>query len=176
MKATFNTVLILRDAMTKIPKLVPAWEVPILRSQYGDENVQFLPENMEVEISEMPDAKEEFARLKMVYGTEDETKQTHADIAYGRGEAGLKQFEAAMRASIKGDPEAAQAVSDKHQGIKATAEVKDAREKAYLDPLENVALSGPLGVARVAGEADDAINEGAKAEAAQAAVIQSSKK
>ena len=134
MKIKAVNILITRDPMTKIPKTVKAWEVPVFRSQYGDEAIAIVGDPVEIEVDELPDAQEEFTRLRMVFGIESDTRQSHADIVYGRGQAGVDQVAKVIKASaVSGDVEAAQKVAD--NGRKLTADEKEVRENAHRDPL-----------------------------------------
>lgn len=133
MKIVCKSILIVRDPMTKTAKLVKPWEVPAYRSKFGDEAVIISGNDVEVEVDELPDAEEESSRLRQLFGVEDETKQSHIDIVYGRGQAGIKALEAAMKASVAGDVEKAQAASDKSQGFKPNEVVKEVRENAHVD-------------------------------------------
>lgn len=141
-KANFKSILITRDPMTKTPKVVAPWEVPAFRSSFGDENVQVLDGDVVVTLDELPEAEEEFSRLRAVFGVEGETKQSHIDIVYGRGIAGVKALEAAIKASLTGDVEKAQAHADKSQGFEPDADVKAARKASHdndADPLADEA-------------------------------------
>jgi len=163
----FTQIVIERDPMTKIPKMAAAWEVPVYRSQYGDEKVEILSDAIEMQISELPDANEEYIRLRDVFGIEPDTKQSHVDLVYGRGRAGVKALEEAIQASVAGDIEAAQAVVDGEGG--ADDETLEKRRGAYRDPLDEAGMSydharavndmghrDPIGLAKVIGESADA--------------------
>lgn len=169
MKVMFTQIVIERDPMTKIPKMAAAWEVPVYRSQYGDEKVEILSDAVEMEISELPNAREEYVRLRDVFGIEADTKQSHVDIVYGRGQAGVKALEQAIEASIAGDIEAAQAVVDGEGGT--DEETQERRANAYKDPLDEAGLSydharaindvghrDPIGLAKVTTAAADEID------------------
>lgn len=146
MKILTVTVIIERDPMTKIPKNVYPWEVPLLRAQYGDEKVEVLETKTATfaTVDELPDAQEEWGRLRQQYGIEPDTKQSIVDIAYGRGQIGIDALEGVIKkakladakVTKKVDPrpsiEAAQEVVD---GGKLDAGKEDAREAAFRDPL-----------------------------------------
>lgn len=156
MKILTVTVIIERDPMTKIPKEVYPWEVPLLRAQYGDEKVEILEGKTTTfaTVDELPDAQEEWMRLRQQYGIEPDTKQSIVDIAYGRGEIGIDALEKVIKkarladsvgtskaagksskaADLRGPIEAAQEVVD---GGKLDEEKSDARENAYRDPLDD---------------------------------------
>lgn len=137
MKVTRVKIIIERDPMTKIPKVVAPWEVPIFRSQYGDSKVEILGEQevMLADDEELPEAKEEYFRLRQQFGIDPDTKQSHADLVYGRGQDGIDKLEKAINASKKGDLEDVQKVVD-GKG-KLDPATQEAREKATRDPLED---------------------------------------
>lgn len=132
MKINLASILIERDTVTKIPKHVWPWEVPIYRLQYGDEKVEILGDKSEVEVDELPDALEEYTRLRLQFGIEPDTKQSFADIAYGRGQSGVDALEKAIKASkgkdVKAGIEGAQREVD---GGKPDRERTERREAAY---------------------------------------------
>lgn len=156
MKILTVTVIIERDPMTKIPKEVYPWEVPLLRAQYGDEKVEILEGKTSTfsTVDELPDAQEEWARLRQQYGIEPDTKQSIVDIAYGRGEIGIDALEKVIKkaklsdsfgeasgtgkakksADLRGPIEAAQEQVD---GGPADDDKAEAREAAYRDPLQD---------------------------------------
>lgn len=156
MKILTVTVIIERDPMTKIPKEVYPWEVPLLRAQYGDEKVEILESKTSTfaNVDELPDAQEEWLRLRQQYGIEPDTKQSIVDIAYGRGEIGIDALEKVIKkaklsdsfgetatgkgkgkaADLRGPIEAAQEVVD---GNSVDDETAERREAAYRDPLED---------------------------------------
>lgn len=137
MKCIFKSIIIERDPMTKIPKLVAPWEVPIYRSQYGDEKVEINPNgDTEIEIAALPDAEEEYLRLRDVFGIDPDTKQSHVDIVYGRGGQAVRPLQRAIKASVAGDVEKAQKEVD---GGKVDKETAEKREDAYVDPLDEAA-------------------------------------
>lgn len=138
MKCVFKSIIIERDPMTKIPKVVAPWEVPVYRSQYGDEKVEILDKDVEVEIEALPDTTEEYLRLRDVFGIEPDTKQSHVDIVYGRGAQAIKPLGDAIKGSIAGDIEKAQKVVDGTS--KPDEKVVEARKHAYVDEREDEML------------------------------------
>jgi hypothetical protein len=65
MHITLNTVSVNRDAMTKLPVTVPAHEVEIVKTVFGEDNVAFLEQDAgSVEL----DPAEEGSRLASKYG------------------------------------------------------------------------------------------------------------
>lgn len=189
MKATFVQIIIERDPMTKIPKLAAPWEVPVYRSQYGDEKVEVLNDTVDVEISELPDATEEYMRIREVFGIEPDTKQSHADVVYGRGQPGIDMLEKAIKASISTGKKAkageaaiegAQKVVDGPNG--PGDDVLERREKAQdkdselVDQRSNrdVGQREPMGIAKVIADAADA-NSGKSADEANATLLAAGK-
>lgn len=182
MKCNFKTIEIERDPMTKIGKVVAPWEVPVYRSQYGDDKVLIYDKDVEVEVTELPDAKEEYLRLRDVFGIEPDTKQSHVDIVYGRGAQAIEPLERAIKGSIAGDVEKAQKVVDGNGKI--DKDQTDRREKAYVDRAEDglaefvtqksdVEPKPNRGLAKVVNEAaDERDADAAKARADAAAGAQ----
>jgi hypothetical protein len=170
-KCNFKSIIIERDPMTKIPKLAAPWEVPVYRSQYGDEKVEISEKDTEVEIAALPDAEEEYLRLRDVFGIEPDTKQSHVDLVYGRGAQAIKPLREAIKASVAGDVEKAQKVAD--GGAKVDKETAEKREAAYVDPLEADEFTiqrsqvGPLPQRGLAAEVQKAADQKAEKEAAE---------
>lgn len=166
-KITFKMIVVERDPMTKIPKQAAPWEVPVYRSLYGDEKVEILGENQdrEVEIAELPDAGEEYLRMRDVFGIEPDTKQSHVDIVYGRGAQAIKPLEAAIKASVAGDIEKAQAVVDKERGG-VDNDTLARRKEQYADDDNGIDEFATQKAVRVAG---DTVQRGLASEVAKAA-------
>lgn len=139
---TINAINILidRNPMTKIPKTAWAWEVPLYRSQYGDEAVQIIGEPVPRPVAEVPDAHDEFARLRGIFGVDADTKQSHTELVYGRGLDGVEKLGKAIKASVKGGAEAVQKVAD--AGHKISDEQKEARADSHVDPLADEVSAG----------------------------------
>ena len=164
MKIKAVNILITRNPMTIIPKTVKPWEVPVFRSQYGDEAISIVGDAVPVEVDDLPDPQEEYTRLRMIFGIDTDTKQSHADIVYGRGQNGVDLLAKAIKASaVSGDVESAQKVVDGSR--KLTAEEKEVRADAHRDPLAEEfadqsnqsvlgAASGGPGDVSAAGAAD----------------------
>jgi hypothetical protein len=71
MHITLNTVTVNRDAMTKLPVTVPAHEVEVVKTVFGEDNVAIVDEDAgSVEL----DPAEEGARLVSKYGPDVVTK------------------------------------------------------------------------------------------------------
>lgn len=168
MKCNFKSIIIERDPMTKIPKLVAPWEVPVYRSQYGDEKIEISEKDTEIDIAALPDAEEEYLRLRDVFGIDPDTKQSHVDIVYGRGAQAIKPLRDAIKASVAGDVEKAQKVAD--GGAKVDKETAEKRESSYKDPLEDDFTHqrsdvGPVPVRGLAAEVQKAADAKAEAKA-----------
>lgn len=152
MKFQVVRILIDRDPMTKIPKDVYPWEVPIFRVQYGEDKVQIIETKTPifVEREDEPEAYDEYVRMRQFYGIEPDTKQSIVDIAYGRGQPGIDAIEKAIKASllketakkptkaatakaVQGAVEGAQEVADGDNP--PSDEVLQQRADAYVDPL-----------------------------------------
>lgn len=98
MKIKTINVTISRDPMSKLPKTVWPWELPLLHLQWPGGLVEEIGED-EAE-RELPDPEVEYARLNRTYGAEEETKLNLCVIEYGRGAAGVKALEKAMKAAV----------------------------------------------------------------------------
>jgi hypothetical protein len=86
-------VLVERDERLSIPKIVPAWVVPVLGIIHSEEKVQVVREHVEIE-REPVDAQMEFARLEQCYGPKEGAPYV-AQI-YGNGPLGIKQLQRAI--------------------------------------------------------------------------------
>lgn len=133
MKRKLLRILIDRDPMTKIPKTVAPWEVPVFREQYGEEKV-IIEGVHEIEVDELPEAGEEFARMRQVFGINPDDKSSYVDNVYGRGKAGVEALEKAINSTAsKADPEIAQGVVDGK--AKVSKEVAEQRAAAKRHPV-----------------------------------------
>lgn len=124
-------IVIDRDVVTKIPKIVPPWHVPLYRSRFGDEKVivegaQYIPFD-----NGLPDAREEYIHLRTLFGSEA-NGMAHIELVYGRGREGIDRLQEAIDASYAGDVEAAQAVADGDADL--GEEVAERRKAVYVDP------------------------------------------
>lgn len=124
MKVKYCKVMVEMSPMTKISKIVPEWEVPVLEEKLGSVTVV---EEIEHEFEEAPDAAAEANRL-MRHGVEDETKQSFFEITYGRGKAGARELEKAIKSACK---------AAKKTTKKATAKKQEpATDADESDPME----------------------------------------
>lgn len=87
-------VEVMRDPLCKISKEVGAHEVAVLQAVHGDAAVTVADENAGT--IAVNDAGEEYGRLAQLYGFDNERRQAHVEIAYGRGPA---QLSAALKAA-----------------------------------------------------------------------------
>ena len=104
MKVLVHRIIIDRDMVLKPSKKVWAWEIPVLQEKYGEGRVRLL-EEVEKEVNELPDAASEFARLAVAHGSDrgdNGTNQSYAELAYGRGKAGLSALQAEIDGCIVG--------------------------------------------------------------------------
>lgn len=102
MKLTVHNVVIDRgDVMTKPSKQVWDWELALLKEKFPDGCV-VVTSTIAVERDELPEAEEEYSRLKSQYGVEGETRQSYVDLVYGRGDFGVKALAKALKAAVEG--------------------------------------------------------------------------
>lgn len=94
----FYHVTIVRDANTKIPRVVAAWELPILQEAHGASGV-IIGDEWPREFS-VPDIEPEFARLQRVYGDEPDSKISYAEVTYGRSTIGMRALAKAITQSV----------------------------------------------------------------------------
>ena len=133
-------VTVVRNTMTSIPKIVRAWEVPILEEIHGPDQV-LVGGAVEKEIDELPVAADEYDRLVQTYGMNGDTKNPYVQIVYGNGRAGVKALEEAIEASASGDVEAAQAV---YMGADAAAAEAERRGQRGVDIKTGERLFAPV--------------------------------
>ncbi len=106
MKLLYFRCLVVRDAMTKIPKQGPLWELELLKEIYGQGGLEDV-EEFEFEGRQPLAPDEEMGRLSRNYGRDKDTKIPYAEVTFGRGSAGVRVLEKSMRAAIVEDePEA----------------------------------------------------------------------
>lgn len=100
MKITMHKSIINMDMVTKISRELWPWEVDILDAKHGDGTVQVIDPTVEVERESLPDAADEFARLARMYGS-DNSGMSYVEVVYGRGKAGIRALEKAMKQQPK---------------------------------------------------------------------------
>jgi len=96
-----QNILIDRDMVTKIPKAVWLWEVPIIEAKFGEGRVQIRGVEQH-EIKALPDAETEFDRLTRCHGFDDGsngTNRSYLEMAYGPGKVGMKALADAIKES-----------------------------------------------------------------------------
>lgn len=124
--------VVVRDAMTKIPRTGAAWELPLFEQIYGLGNIEDIQEfEVETDPSQILPPDEEMARLSRNYGSEKDTRVPHAEVTYGRGRAGVDALERAMRDAILLD--------EKPKAAKKTAKPADATKDEAGDGADNEA-------------------------------------
>jgi 4-hydroxyphenylpyruvate dioxygenase-like putative hemolysin len=148
MKIAIYNVVVDRDNMTKPSKKPWAWELPVLESKFPGGLVHVNGRTF-VESDSLPDPAEEFARLQNQYGVDADTKQSHAELAYDRGDRGIaliakvingsewnekKEAAAAVRAA-----KAAAVAAEKALKKAEAAEAKEAKAAAKTDPTDPLA-------------------------------------
>lgn len=115
MKATYTNILIDRDPMTKIPKVVPSWEVPVYQSLFGEDAI-IVGEDSEVDVDYdgVPAAKDVLGRMVAIHGVDADTKQPHAVLAYGMGRQGERALQDALNEAhgVKGKGKSKAAADD----------------------------------------------------------------
>jgi len=121
---------LVRDAMMKIPKTLPAWELQMLKTVYGSGKIEDI-EHIVVDDAPAPlPPEDELARLAKHYGREKRDDGSAGDnwagIAYGRGDAGIREIERLMREAIVDLPAAAEGKATKGKAKKADAPEGDA--------------------------------------------------
>ena len=99
MKILLCSLQVVRDPTLKVPRTVPAWELPILEAMYGEGNLEDVQQH-EGEVDQILDPEQEMDRLIRVYGRDKETKVPNAELAYGRGPAGVRVLAASMKAAV----------------------------------------------------------------------------
>jgi hypothetical protein len=127
MKVALHDVLIDRDVMTKIPKQVWAWELPVLESRFPGGLARVIATNF-VDRDSLPDADDEYIRMQTAYGAEQDTNQSHVSLAYDRGERGVRKLADAIEASVEG------AFVEKKPKTKGKAKA-DTKAEVPADPL-----------------------------------------
>lgn len=87
-------VEVMRDPLCKIHREVGAHEVAVLQAVHGDAAVSVVDEN--TGSIAVHDVAEEYGRLAQLYGFDNERRQMHVEIAYGRG---LAQLSSVLKAA-----------------------------------------------------------------------------
>ena len=101
MAYTFYTVIIDRDANTKIPKDVSQWERTVLEQVWGEGNV--------VEVAEFArelapiDVESEKARLERIFGRDEDSKTPYVELAFGSGSLCVKGLKRAIEQAVVKD-------------------------------------------------------------------------
>lgn len=101
MKVQAPTVVIDMDVVTKIGKQVWPWELAVLQEKFGESKVR-VQEVSEVEVTELPDAAEEYGRLANAHGADSGdggSNMPYVMMAYGRGKAAIAELKKAIKAS-----------------------------------------------------------------------------
>ncbi len=116
MKIIYFRCVVVRDAMTKIPRQGPLWELELLKEIYGAGGLEDV-EEFEYDGREPLPPDEEMGRLAKNYGRDKDTKIPYAEITFGRGSAGVRVLAKSMKAAIVEDePEAPKKAGGKKAG------------------------------------------------------------
>lgn len=99
MKILYFRCVVVRDAMTKIPRQGPLWELELLREIYGQGGLEDI-EEFEFECRDPLPPEEEMGRLAKNYGRDKDSKIPYAEITFGRGAAGVRILAQSMKGSI----------------------------------------------------------------------------
>ena len=102
MKQPYVVAMIAKDAVEKLPKVVPMHEVPVLMAVHGEDKV-FVDEHADLPqgLTEVEfDPEDEYNRLQQGYGFHKETGQSFVALAYG----GFNGFADAMAEAEEGAP------------------------------------------------------------------------
>jgi hypothetical protein len=93
-------ILIERDPMTKVPRDVFPWEVPLYEAKFGDaesgaSSIEVMGDATDgagepIALGEMPDAQQEFQRLRNAFGADADRRMSYVELAYGVASAGVK--------------------------------------------------------------------------------------
>lgn len=120
MKLIYFRCVVVRDAMTKIPKQGFLWELEVLKEIYGQGSLEDV-EEFEADGREPLPPEEEMGRLSKNYGRDKDSKIPYAEITFGRGAAGVRMLEKSMRAAIVEDEPEAETGAPKKTAGKKTA-------------------------------------------------------
>lgn len=103
MQIRYVNCVVVRDPMMKVPRQIPAWELPMLKQVYGEGNV----EDIETFVTDAPQPlspEDELSRMIKAYGREKRgdgsAGEAWAHIAYGRGADGINRLDGLMRDAI----------------------------------------------------------------------------
>lgn len=106
MRIRYFRCCVVRDAMMKIPREGPAWELPVLKAMYGAGNLEDV-QYFEVDAPEPLPPGDELMRLTKAYGREKRgdgsAGDDYATIAYGRGDVGESALQSFMEKAIVTD-------------------------------------------------------------------------
>lgn len=152
MKVSVTNCVVDRDATTKTPKQVWAWELPVLESQFPGGAVRIIDTEF-VEKEELPDAEEEYVRLERAYGGEQEPGGSHVSMAYDRGHKGVKLLRQAIEDAVDGATKKSKAqrkaeyeAADKAEAAALKAEAKADADLAKADAAAAAAKAASVKV------------------------------
>jgi hypothetical protein len=149
MKVAVYNVVVDRDNMTKPSKQPWEWELPVLQSKFPGGLVHVNGRTFSEPASgSLPDPAAEFARLQNQYGVDADTKISHVELAYDRGDRGI-----ALIAKVINGSE----WNEKKEAAKAVKDAKAAAAKATkaLKAAEAAEAKEAKATAEAAADADD---------------------
>lgn len=104
MKVLYAVVQVMLDKKSAPVIKVPLWEVLVLEAKHGSDMVKVLDE-VEVEVGDVLQPSEEFGRLQLRYGPDEDSKIEPVAEAFGSGARGHRELEREMRKAIVGQVE-----------------------------------------------------------------------
>lgn len=134
MKIRVLEVTVIRDKMTRVPKTIWPWELPVLEERYPGGLVTVDDDTQTVERDALPDPDLEFARLGKMYGEEKGTSIPLIFNAYGRGRAGVAALAKEIKAAGKAPPKK-KVTPKKAAAKKATPKKEPETPQQPVDPL-----------------------------------------
>lgn len=133
MQIEYVQILIDRDAMTKVPKIVAPWELPVYEALYDDGEADgaqgfSVDGSYALEVADVPDAQEEFNRLRMIHGSHPKQGTPFVELAYGRGRAGIAELRRAINEAFD--------IEVEDEAVDDAPKAKRGRKPKASDPLE----------------------------------------
>lgn len=97
---TYYRCCVVRDAMNKLPRSGPLWELEVLQVIYGEGRLEDI-ETFEFETDNILPADQEMGRLVKAFGRDKDSRMAHAEIAFGKGPVGIDTLRKTMQGAIK---------------------------------------------------------------------------
>lgn len=98
----FHKVEINRSETSLLLAEVPAWEIPVLVAVNGDDRCK--PAGTFPVARDIPDAADEFSRLGLKYGADNDSGQEYVALVYGIGQRGIEALAAAIEKEVRDAP------------------------------------------------------------------------